>query len=108
MKEIFHSFVNSLHNKFAKHPARRGIYAVDAGDYAGEFFVLINIENEKYSFLSLPKNECRYVPKDAFERGMKLKIITFIQMLPNNIFEVCKAQFNASLKTIGKTSRKRR
>lgn len=108
MKEILHSFVSSLHNKFSSHPIKRGIYAIDAGDYAGEFFVYIRKDGDKYSFLSLPKNECRYVPGDALDRGIKSKIITFIQVLPNNIFEVCQAQFNTSLKTMGKISRKRR
>jgi hypothetical protein len=96
-----------LQNKLGKHPIRRGIYAVNAGDYAGEFFVFMDVIEGRYNFLSLPKNECRHVPEDAFNRGVKQRIITFIQSLPNNVFEICKAQFDISLKTSGKVSRKR-
>ena len=97
-----------MQNKFGNHPIPRSIYVVNAGDYAGEFFVFIENKNTGYNFLSLPKNEYRYVPVEAFERGFKQKIITFVQVLPNNVFEVCKAQFNHSIKTSGKTSRKQK
>ena len=43
------------------------IYAVNSGDYLGEFFVYMESNENEYRFLSLPKMQLRKVPKDKFK-----------------------------------------
>jgi len=71
-------------------PVSRGIYAIDKGDYRGEFFVYIKTTDVgDHCFLSLPKMEKRLVPADSFNSGIKNKIITFVQKLPKPIHKIC-------------------
>lgn len=70
------------------------MYAVNNGDFAGEFFVFIKTDsNYNYEFLSLPKMLPRLVPATAFQNGTKHKIISFIEKLPKQVFSVCIAQY---------------
>lgn len=70
------------------------MYAVNKGDFAGEFFVYIKLDkNYNYEFLSLPKMLSRTVPMNAFQNGVKHNIISFIEKLPKQVFSVCIAQY---------------
>lgn len=80
----------------SKKPRQREIYAVNAGQYIGEFFVYIDNsdDNTCYNFLSLPKMLKRIVPVESFKVGLKQKIIKRIERLPIDIYEMCKLQYN--------------
>lgn len=96
LKEIFLNLLSFYKKKIV--PASRGVYAVEQGQYIGEFFVYIEGSKTDYNFLSLPKMIKRTVDKDSFERGIKNKIIKLVENLPENVYSVCKAQYNAPLK----------
>jgi hypothetical protein len=75
-------------------PSYGSIYAITGGKYIGEFFIYMeNIDREDYSFLSLPDLKIRYVPRSKFESGVKQKILQFQEILPNNILDECKSQY---------------
>lgn len=74
----------------------RNIYAVSEGSYKGEFFVYINKDDNNYYFLSLPHNNTVIVPLDEFNTGLDKKVIQFLEKIPKNVYEICKAQYNES------------
>jgi len=76
-----------------KHPKERYIYAITGGKYLGELFVLMEELNDSFLFLSLPDMKIREVPKDKFEFGLTEKIIDIVKKIPNDIYNVCKAQY---------------
>lgn len=74
-------------------PSSGSIYVVTGGTYHGEFFVFMeNIDND-YSFLSLPDMKVRIVPKNKFSSGVSNKVLQFQEILPINVLDVCKAQY---------------
>jgi hypothetical protein len=75
-------------------PQIRGAYAVNTGQYVGEFFVFIGQDKDNYLFLSLPKMQKRAVPRSNFTHGITNKILTLVERLPKNIHMVCVAAYN--------------
>lgn len=69
------------------------IYAVNSGDYLGEFFVYMESYEDDYRFLSLPKMQLRTVPKDKFNFAIKNKVLELVEKLPSETYEVCKVQY---------------
>ena len=86
--------LKSLLQKFHNKPVERGAYAVNTGQFIGEFFIFIKQENGDLHFLSLPKMLKRVVPRSNFNHGIQHKIITFVERLPKNVHELCKATYN--------------
>ena len=72
------------------------IYAVNEGSYKGEFFVYINNDDDNYYFLSLPHNNTVIVTVEEFTTGVEKKVIQFLEKIPKNVYEICKAQYNES------------
>ena len=72
----------------------RNIYAVNEGSYKGEFFVYINKDDNNYYFLSLPHNNAVVITIDEFNTGLEKNIIQFLEKIPSNVYEICKAQYN--------------
>ena len=92
MKEIYNNLLNTFfHKNIAPH--KKGAYAVERGDYVGEFFVYIETKNSEHFFLSLPKLIIRKVPANSFHIGLKEKIIVFVEKLPDSIYRVCYEQY---------------
>lgn len=77
-----------------KHPKQRYIYAITGGKYLGELFVFMEEKEDIYKFLSLPEMKIREVPKDKFDFGLTEKIIDIVKKIPNDIYKVCKAQYD--------------
>jgi hypothetical protein len=93
LKEIYRSLLLTF-NKLSK-PVECGVYAVEHGDFVGEFFVYIRTQpNDSYDFLSLPKMLSRNVPAESFTAGIKNKIICFVEKLPRPIHQLCVKQFD--------------
>jgi hypothetical protein len=68
-------------------------FAVTKGKYGGEFWVLININEKDYDFLSMPNMIRRNAPFEKLEMGINCKIIDFIQNIPGKVFKVCENQY---------------
>lgn len=86
--------IESLTRLFKANNLKRGIFAVRQGEYKGHFFVFVSETDDKYNFLVLPYNTTINVPKDQFEQGIENKIVDYIEKLPNNVHEICCAQYN--------------
>jgi hypothetical protein len=74
----------------------RSIYAVRQGTHKGHFFVYISTVDDKHNFLVLPDNTTESVDVKEFEEGINKKIVDYIEKLPNNVYEICCAQYNES------------
>ena len=79
------------------HPKSKGIYAVNGGDFLGEFFVYMETKDEIHFFLSLPKMQKREVPNDNFVFGLDNKIIEQVENLPSSTYDVCRAQYEKDI-----------
>ena len=79
-------------------PENKGSYGVTRGTYCGEILVYIKTspDGKSYEFLSTPKMISRLVPVESFENGIKSSIIEFIEVLPDDVFEVCLQQYNTN------------
>jgi len=85
------SIVAKIFKRGTSHTGK--VYAVTTGDYVGEMFVCVEETEETFKFLSIPKNINRYVPKEKFDFGMNYDIIEYVDTLPDEVFDVVKAQF---------------
>jgi hypothetical protein len=77
-------------------PLKEGnIYVVDAGTYAGEYLVLMEIDcvNDNLKFMTLPDFIKRDMSFDIFNRGLSYKVVNFLETLPKNVFKTCKQQY---------------
>ena len=74
-------------------PTVGNIYAVNNGDYMGEFFVLVE-NSDSLIFLSLPDFYIRKVPTDKYDIGIKENILEFQEKLPQDIFKECIKKYN--------------
>ena len=69
------------------------LFAILKGKYAGEFWVVIENDDNEYRFLSLPNLVKRNAPVGKVDIGINCKIMDFIQNLPNKVFKVCELQY---------------
>lgn len=76
-----------------KSPRNREIFAVTTGLYIGEFFVFMEETKDAYMFLSLPKMLIRSVPKENYHHAIQNKIISFVELLPKEVFDLCQLQY---------------
>jgi hypothetical protein len=76
------------------------IYAVSTGTYLGEFFVYIGQAKNKRKFLSLPKMINREIENKNVDHALEKGILEFQEVLPVDIINVCKQQFQQNEKTI--------
>ena len=80
------------------------VYAVQTGDYAGQFFNYIKKDSDNYVFLSTPNIKIVKVPKKEFDFGIEHGIVEYVETLPRNIFKVIKAQYQQLSETNGKNT----
>lgn len=80
----------------SKNKHDRKIFAVRQGTYKGNFLVYISSHEDQYNFLMLPYNEPITIEKSEFESGLDKKIVDYIKKIPNNVYEICCAQYNES------------
>jgi len=80
-------------------PSLQSIYAVEHGDFIGQFFVFVETtKTGDYHFLSLPKMIPIVVPRKSFEYGVKNKVLVFVEKLPKPIYGMCQMQFKKNYK----------
>lgn len=70
------------------------IFVVDGGTYAGDYLVVMEENNDSVTCLVLPDKEKRHIKKIDFERGLELKILTFLEKLPKYVLKVCKQEYD--------------
>ena len=83
--------------KFKKNykiPKRRYLYAVKNGDHAGKFIAYIDTLKDEYCFLSIPGNDKLKIPIKDFETGIDANLVSFVEVLPKNVYKVIVAQHN--------------
>ncbi len=69
------------------------IYAFQKGIYAAKMFVLIYSETRTHHFLTLPDNLCITLDNKEFTYYKTTKTCDFVEVLPEHVFAVCKAQY---------------
>lgn len=69
------------------------LYAIHHGVYAGEMWILCEITDNEYRFLSVPVMENREAEKDKFMFGMNNHIVKRVENIPREVFEVVLKQF---------------
>ena len=79
---------------FNKDPYDRHCYVITQGEHKGSFFVYMHRDENEFWFLSLPDNIPVQVPVNVFLQGISSKIVEHIEILPYNVYEICKAQYN--------------
>ena len=72
---------------------KRDIYAVEAGDYVGKMFAIVEPKKDAIGCLILPQMENVNVPIESFDNGRNNDIIKFVEKLPNNVYSVVEAQY---------------
>ena len=73
---------------------KRDIYAVEAGDYVGKMFAIVEPKKDAIGCLILPQMENVDVPIESFDNGRNNDIIKFVEKLPKNVYSVVEAQYN--------------
>ena len=74
--------------------SKQQIYAVQTGDYVGQMFAVVDIQNDFIGCLSIPKLDNVIVPLEAFDSGRNNDIIKLVEELPNDVYEVVESQYN--------------
>ena len=76
-------------------------YAVTQGDYLGQILVYMESNKTHKGFITIPKLENLWVPKNEFDNGLESGILDFIEKLPHDTKITLKAQFKQN-ETTGK------
>lgn len=71
-------------------------YGVLHGQFVGELFVYIESTEKSLHFLSIPNMKTREVPKDKYEYAIQNRVIEYVERLPRNERNMCKAQYIAN------------
>ena len=72
------------------------MYVIESGERTGCFLVYIKEENifESLAFLCMPfPMEFLYLEKKEVKEFLKTKQMRFVSILPQNIYDVCRANF---------------
>lgn len=88
--------IGKIKDLIKRHPLHRKIFAIRQGTRKGEFFVYISESDEDYNFLILPEIDTVTVKKPEFDHGLNKKIVEVVEKLPDNIYQICCAQYNES------------
>lgn len=87
--------ITKIKDLLAKKPKHhRKIYAIRGGTHRGEFFVYISEDQDNYNFLIIPEIDVATVSKADFDTGIKEKIVDLVEKLPDNVYQICCAQYN--------------
>lgn len=91
---------------FLKPKIKKGdVYAIQTGDFVGQFFNFIKKDGDEYIFLSTPLMEVQRVPKEKFDFAKEQGIIEYVETLPRNIFKVIQAEYEHQSKKNGGDSK---
>ena len=74
-------------------PRKQEIFCVNHGKYTGAHFVFIKKTWSGYNFLCLPEQVNFCLSKENFQEGIKNKILESVEILPDNVYQICEMQF---------------
>ena len=72
----------------------RDMFAVDHGDYAGSYFVVCLTGADNIGCVQLPDMQTIDVPTVEFTRGLKNNVLTWVALLPKDVYNYCKQVYN--------------
>lgn len=68
-------------------------YAVTQGDYLGQILIYIESNKTHKGFITIPKLENLWVPKNEFDNGLESGILEFIERTPNEFRKTLTCKF---------------
>ena len=71
-------------------PKERGVYAF-MKHKRGEFILFIEQNEEVLTFMQLPDRYNILLTKEEFTAGFSTNLLEFVECIPEDVFEVCKA-----------------
>lgn len=71
-------------------------YAVQAGDYVGQMFIVCKIYNESVGCLSVPDMKNIKIPNEKWQIGRNSNIIEYVETLPDEVYTVSETQYFAN------------
>lgn len=74
------------------------MFAIKEGDHKGKFAVCIEPTKSVFKFLFLPEMEPYDVPFKDVSRGFDSRMLDFVEKLPDDIFSLCRAQYEKNCK----------
>ena len=66
------------------------MYAVNAGDFGGTYFVVCNNTSTHIDCVQLPEKSIVSVPVEDFKSGINEKIVKHVALLPDGVYAYCK------------------
>ena len=69
------------------------VFAIHQGHHKGKFAVCIETDRKLFRFLFLPGLEPYNVPIKDVKNGLSTKILDFVENLPEDVFQICEAQY---------------
>ena len=75
------------------------IYAITAGKYLGTTLVYIKKDKNYRCFLTLPDMKNHDITEEDFRHGLDIEVLDKIEKLPEDIYNVCKAQYEKNTNT---------
>lgn len=89
--------MKALLNIFNRKYKPGSIFAYRKGLYCTKMIVLVDSTKQKMSFLMLPDMIPHNIDSNEFYINIKMKHLDFIEVLPNYVFDVVKAQYLKSI-----------
>jgi hypothetical protein len=74
-------------------PLERGVYAFMKYK-RGEFILYIKQEGDVLNFMQLPDRYDIKLSIEEFTAGIQTKLLEFVECIPEDVFDVCKANIN--------------
>ena len=72
------------------------VYAVLEGTRKRNFLVVINTHSHKFDFLALPDMSTVTITREDVDEGIQKKILEHVENLPDDIYNLCIAQYEKS------------
>ena len=72
---------------------RRDLFAVQAGDYVGQMFAVVDLTKGLVGCLSVPSMQNVNVTQEKFDFGRNNDIIEYVETLTTDVFQVIHAQY---------------
>jgi uncharacterized protein (DUF3820 family) len=79
--------------KILKTPKDRGLYAFTK-HRRGDFILFIKEESGVLEFMQLPDRYQFFLTKEEFNEGQTTKLLDFVEQLPEEVFEVARANID--------------
>tara|TARA_R110000772_G_scaffold65422_3_gene146031 strand:+ start:1379 stop:1642 length:264 start_codon:yes stop_codon:yes gene_type:complete len=69
------------------------LFAVQAGDYVGQMFAVVDLTKDVVDCLSVPSMQNVIITKEKFDFGRNNGIIEYVETLTTDVFTVIHAQY---------------